>query len=268
MPATRSWQQTLAPHTMTISHTHHHPASRTPARHTWAALALCAALAGCQALPSPPQAVVLYDLGLLHLPLMPTATQSPTPATPAPTDLRPLVLPPLHAPVLEDHSTAMHYRLEYADPRVQHLYRNARWSQPPARLVQQRLREHLGAGGRTIVLADARTPPPQPAGTLPAVLHLTLEEFTQVYTHPDTSLGTVRLRATLSHTASDGGPRMLAQQVFTARHPAPSADAPAGAQALASSVDDIAGQLLQWLQQAPGMTPDTPSQTPLQTRQP
>ena len=84
-------------------------------------LILCASallLAGCSALPAPPVRTALYDFG------------------PGP-----------------EGSNAVLYRLAYSDAQQLRPYSQARWSQPPAQLLQQRLREQLGQR-RPVLTAD------------------------------------------------------------------------------------------------------------------
>src|SRR6218665_1742416 len=64
-----------------------------------------------------------------------------------------LVLADVEAPGLPDGSSAVLYRLAYADARHLHPYSHARWSQPPAQLLQQQLREQIGRR-RAVLKAD------------------------------------------------------------------------------------------------------------------
>lgn len=204
----------------------------------WLAAGLLALLlAGCSNLPTPPQAVVRYDLG------MAPALQ------PAGVALAPVALTQMQAPRQADGSTAVHYRLAYADAQILHAYAQARWSLPPAQMVQQRLREHLGQGGRAVLSAEAGEIPPSVQGRQVPVLRLALEEFSHVFTSVNDSAGWVRVRATLVDPAPQGD-RLLAQQVFDVRQAAAAANASAGVQALAQGVDVVGQQLLQWLQTA------------------
>lgn len=200
-------------------------------------LALCAALAACSALPTPPQAMVRYDLGA------PPALQAPVQGA----ALMPLALTDMQAPLQADGNLAVRYRLAYADAQVLHAYTQARWSLPPSQLVQQRLREHLGQGHRTVLSAEAGLIPPSVQGRQVPVLRLALEEFSQVFTSAEQSVGWVRVRATLVNPAPQGDV-LLAQRLFEARLPAAASSAAAGVQALTQGVNDVGLQLNQWLQ--------------------
>ena len=93
-------------------------------------------LAGCSALPQPPVRPVLYDLGPGQLaPLAAPADERPP--------LPALALADVQSAGPVDGSTAVHYRLAYADARQLRPYQSARWSQPPAVLLEQRLRAVL-----------------------------------------------------------------------------------------------------------------------------
>lgn len=199
----------------------------------WAAVVW---LAGCSTLPRPPQAVTRYDLGA------PAALAAP-PAVALPA----VALGPVQAPLLSDGSTLVHYRLAYADAQVLRAYTQARWSVPPAQMVQQRLREHLTQGGRVVLSAAPGEAPPSVQGRQVPVLRLALEEFSHVFTTAQDSVGWVRVRATLVDPAPQGDV-LLAQRVLEVRQPASAANAAAGVQALAQGVDGLGAELAQWLQ--------------------
>ena len=206
---------------------------------SWAAALLVAtALAGCAALPSPPSRPVHYDFG-------------PGAMAPAPSDRRaplpPLALADVEAPGLAEGSTALLYRLAYADARQLRPYTQARWSQPPAQLVQQRLRDQLGQR-RAVLTAMGGAAQARVGGKWPVVLRVDLEEFSQVFTSPTESAGLVRLRATLAEPAA-AGEVLLGQRVFIVQRPAASADAAGGSRALAEATDQVAHELVQWLEQ-------------------
>src|SRR6185369_15623882 len=123
----------------------------------------------------------------------------------------------------------------------------ARWSAPPPQLIRQRLRQLLGNDRVVLDQADnaalART-----GGAAPRVLRLDLEEFSHLFESPTESWGLLRLRATLMENTI-AGERLLDQRSFVIRRPAPSADAPGGARALAAATDAAAEEIGQWLAQ-------------------
>lgn len=201
---------------------------------------LLTVLAGCSALPAPPKAVVRYDLGAAPLTLQPAA----------PASRMPVALADMQTPLQAEGSIAVHYRLMHAEPQVLHAYTQARWSLPPGQMVQQRLREHLGAEGRPVLSAEAGLLPPSVQGKQVPVLRLSLEEFSHVFTDATHSEGRVRVRATLVDPAPQGDV-LLAQRMLESRQPAAAANAAAGVQALSAGVDDVGQQLTQWLQSVP-----------------
>jgi cholesterol transport system auxiliary component len=181
------------------------------------------ATAGC-ATPQAPVAKAVYDFG-------PALTQPSVPASTA-------TLPPALALADVDanaalESTAVVYRLAYADAQQLRPYALARWSMPPAQLVRLRLRDALAANGPVLTSTDS-------AATW--VLKVELDEFSQVFDAPTASSGVVRLRATLLRAN-----QWVGQRSIWARALAPSADAAGGARALAAATDDAAQQLAAWV---------------------
>lgn len=193
-------------------------------------------LAGCSGLPTAPQTAVRYDLG--RTPVSQVAKEN----------LPAVALAPIQAPLWTDSSTSLRYRLAYADPQVLYTYGQARWSIPPAAMIQQRMREYLGQGGRVVLSADPGEIPPLVDGQQVPVLRLSLEEFSQVFNSPQASDAWVRIRATVVKPSIQGDV-LLAQQAFEVRKPTATADASGGVDALAQGVNEL-GQLMQpWLQE-------------------
>jgi cholesterol transport system auxiliary component len=201
-------------------------------RKTAGLLAVCT-LAAC-ATPQAPVAKAVYDLGL------PKAAQerSPVLTLGAPTLAAPSVMPPVV--VLSDiatgaalDSTAMVYRLAYADEQQLRPYTLARWSMPPAQLLRQRLRDALAERGPVLSPNE---------GNAAWRVVVELDEFSQVFDEPTSSAAVVQLRATLLR-----GDQSVAQQAFNARASAPSADAAGGARAMATAADNAARQLTAWV---------------------
>ena len=202
---------------------------------------LVLAVTGCSALPSQPTRPALYDFG-------------PGAVAPASVDHRaplpPLALADVEAPGLPEGSNAVYYRLAYTDGQQLRPYSQARWSQPPAQLVQQRLREQLGQR-RAILKADdgaAQAREPAQGNKLPLVLRTELEEFSHLFTSPSDSAGVVRLRATVVEL-TPSGESLRGQRVFIVQQPAKSANAAGGVAALAAASSQLAGELAAWVEQ-------------------
>lgn len=198
-------------------------------------------LSGCSALPAPPSRPALYDFG-------------PGPTATAPIDRRapqaPLALADVEAPGLPEGSNAVLYRLAYSDAQQLRPYSQARWSQPPAQLLQQRLREQLGQR-RAILKADdgaAQARDAAQGGKLPLALRVELEEFSHLFSSPTESAGVVRLRATLVEL-TPAGESLRGQRVFAVRTPAQSADAAGGVKALAAASTQLAQELADWVEE-------------------
>ena len=193
-------------------------------------------LAGCSALPQPPVRPVLYDLGPGQL--APAAEQPPLPA---------LALADVQSAGPVDGSTAVYYRLAYADARQLRPYQSARWSQPPAQLLEQRLRAVLGER-RAVLRADKALIAARQGQAPTAVLRVELEEFSQIFTSEQGSTGVVRLRATLVEPTPTGE-QLLGQRLFVAQQAATSADAAGGTRALADATAQVAQGVAQWVVQ-------------------
>lgn len=205
-------------------------------------LALALWLAGCSALPSRPAVAERYDLGLVDL-----SQLAPMAAAPRTVPV-PLVLAEVQAPGLTDGMTAMLYRLRYADGQQLRAYQHARWSQPPAQMLEQRLRTRLGQERPVLSERDEISFRAPDSRTL-ATLKVELDEFSQVFDSTSTSHAVVRVRASLiARDAQTGGNVLQGQKVLTAQLPATTADAPGGAKAMALAVDDVTAQLGRWLQ--------------------
>ena len=221
------------------------------------------ALAGCGALPDKPARAALYDFGPGLLSAAPAPTPAPTPDVPAaaigpgtnaagaaaPTPaLPPIVLPEIDANARLD-GTQLLYRLGYADANELRPYGQSRWSLPPAQLLRQRLRDALAQRRTVLDPQEAATLARNSGGQAPTdTLRVSLEEFSHYFDTPTSSVGLVRLRATLVRAAS-GGDRVLGQRVFTVRRPAPSADAAGGVKALAAASDAVVGEAVRWVEQ-------------------
>ncbi|RYZ11314.1 MAG: hypothetical protein EOO24_06705 [Comamonadaceae bacterium] len=203
-----------------------------------AALAIALVLGGCSALPDKPQRAVLYDFG-------PAPAASTAAAAPDAPRLATLTLAEVEANTRLD-GTQLLYRLGYADANELRPYGQSRWSQAPAQLLRQRLRDNLSQ--RRMVLEPEESATIARAEVKPRTLRIALEEFTHYFEAPSRSVGLVRVRATLTQ-ATVGGDHVLGQRVFTARQPAPSADAAGGVKALAASSDSVVAEIAAWVDQ-------------------
>ena len=208
--------------------------TRMTASARWLALAFVAMLAAC-ATPDKPTRAILYDFGPGAV-----APTAPQPVQPS------LVLGDIDATGALD-STALNYRLMYADANQLRPYAQARWSAPPPQLIRQRLREQLGRDRAVLDVSEGASLA-RSSGAMPRILRVELEEFSQIFEAEAQSFGLVRLRVTLMENTT-AGERLLAQRSVIAREPAPTADAPGGVRALTAATDAAAAQIAQWLQQ-------------------
>ena len=208
-------------------------------------------LAGCSSLPEPPPRPVVYDFGLGALSGAATATATATPTQQARQPA--IALADVEGAGNADTSTAVLYRLAYADARQLRPYLLARWSLPPAQLVAQDLRDQLGQRRAVLrtedgLAAERSASPDGLSGSQPDVLRVRLEEFSHVFTSETDSVGLIRLRATLTEPTA-AGEKLHGQRLFVVQQPAASLDAAGGTQALAEASAQAAAQLEQWLEQ-------------------
>lgn len=196
---------------------------------------LAALAAGCSVLDKPVRAVV-YDFG-------PGAMTAPDQAA---TSRARLILGEVEAPSALE-GTALLYRLAFSNPQQLLPYSQARWSMPPAQLVRLRLQEWFGRSRLVLGPTDASAGgPPGASGAL--ALRIELEEFSHFFESPQSSVGLLRLRATVSAQGPQGD-RILGQRLVVVRQQATSGDAAGGARALAEAVAAAAQELDPWISQ-------------------
>ena len=198
-------------------------------------------LAACSALPTAPTQPVRYDLGLTDA-AVPQANAAAPSVTPPP-----LVLAEVQTPAGADNSTAMLYRLAYADQQEQRAYQGARWSLPPAQMLEQRLRTRLALERPVLTEKDNLSVNPNDQRPL-GLLRLEVVEFSQVFDSTSSSQAVVRVRASLIAQDRRGGNVLLGQKLLAVQTPASTADAAGGARAMATSVNRLAIDLSNWLQ--------------------
>ncbi len=228
-------------------------------------------LTGCT-LPRPANTPVVYDFGPGALHTLPSTRAAP--------------LPPLEFSTPQTssalNSTAVLYRLGYADAQQLKPYTLARWSMPPAQLIGQRVRAQLGLHRAIVSPGDITPPRParlvaaKPASELTSTstgaakaanaaaaglaatppnvaqpllnLHLELEEFSQLFETPDKSSGVLRLRATVTQRGM-AGESLLAQRSVIVQQTAPTPDASGGVKALTAATDLAIQEIEVWLGQ-------------------
>jgi len=200
-------------------------------------------VAGCSVIDKPARAA-MYDFGPGVLARQALAT----PAAPVP------ALPPLAVADIATSGGALEnqavlYRLGYLDNQQLRAYSQARWTMPPAQLVRQRLRERLGQQRAVLNAREGVALNRSQNANMP-LLRLELEEFSQVFSAPDASVGLLRLHATLVEI-TPAGERLLAQRSLAVQRPATSADAAGGVRALTAATDAAIDELDGWLRQMP-----------------
>ncbi len=180
-------------------------------------------LAGCAS--SKVQESTTYDFGPA------AATQQ---AASAPAGMPAIVIMDATGPAALENER-MYYRLVYADALQARTYANSRWASNPLQMLTQRVKARLAQSGMKVLSAtDASTGVP--------LLRVEVDDFVHAFSGVSQSEGQITLRASLFSEH-----RLLDQRSFTRTTPAPSADAPGGARALAASTDALASDILAWL---------------------
>jgi cholesterol transport system auxiliary component len=177
-------------------------------------LPACCLLSACAPLLQPSVAPERFDLGLGN---MKTAALT----RPIPFELRAMSM-------LE--TSAMRYRLDYADPTRVREYAHSRWAGTPAEILGQYLKSHLNQ-----YPSDKRG-----AASKRCRYDLELLRFEQVFTSVETSHGLIVARARLKLGADAPDESNLELTV-----PAPTPDASGGVKALAQAADRLAQELRQ-----------------------
>ncbi|HEY0202033.1 MAG TPA: ABC-type transport auxiliary lipoprotein family protein [Burkholderiaceae bacterium] len=201
--------------------------------------ALVVGLAGCASLPAPPERPITYDFGAGAVKPLDSDRSAPLPA---------VALASVEGQGPLEGSTAMFYRLDYADARQTQPYAQARWSVPPTQLVRQALAARLGQRRPVLAASESVLLSSYDDGSLPLVVRVELEEFSQIFTSAADSMGLVRLRVTLVDRTS-AGDKLLGQRMVVVQRPAPTPDAAGGVRALASATDQAAQDVARWLEQ-------------------
>lgn len=201
--------------------------------------------AGCSVVDKPTRAT-MYDFGPGALSTQPAASAS---ANAPRATLPPLAIADIATSGGALDNQAVLYRLAYTDAQQLRPYSQARWSMPPALLVRQRLRERLGQRRVVLNAREGVALNRSQNASLP-MLRLELEEFSQLFSAPDASVGLVRLHATLVEI-TPAGEKLIAQRNLVVQRPATSADAAGGVRALTAATDAAIEALDEWLQQMP-----------------
>ena len=204
-----------------------------------------ALVSGCSVIDKPTRPT-MYDFGPGAL----TTEAGMRPANEAsPSMLAPLVLADIVTTGGALDNMSVLYRLAYTDAQQLRPYAQARWSMPPAQLVRQRLRERLSQRRVVLKASEGVALNRSENASLP-MLRLELEEFSQLFSAPDASVGLIRLHATLVQL-TPAGERLIGQRNLVVQRPASSADAPGGVRALTAAAEAAIEEIEQWLLQTP-----------------
>lgn len=184
-------------------------------------------LAGCTLAPKKNNPMAVYDFGVQQ-----SIEQNSSPSFNAS-----ILVANVTAPIWLDNQ-AIHYRLGYHDPTRSYTYANSRWVASPAKMLTRRIKDYLVTHTRKGVISSHE------ALKADYALHIELEEFTQVFDHPENSRVIVRMRASLIDRSAR---QLITQREFSSEQNTPTADAAGAITALISASDTVLKELLEWL---------------------
>jgi cholesterol transport system auxiliary component len=206
-------------------------------------ISVLALATGCSVIDKPTRATT-YDFGPGELSTQVAVLPPAAGVVPA---LPPLAIADIATSGGALENQAVLYRLGYVDAQQLRPYSQARWTMPPAQLVRQRMRDRLSQQRVVLNAREGVALNRSQNANLP-MLRLELEEFSQLFSAPDASVGLLRLHVTLVEI-TPAGERLIAQRNLVVQRPAPSADAAGGVRALTAATDAAIDQLDQWLRQ-------------------
>lgn len=132
-------------------------------------------------------------------------------------------------------TSALQYRLSYADKTRREAYAASRWAAPPARLLEQKLKQRL-LGGIVSMHVEGGG----------CRLWVDLDEFVQDFVKPETSQVILEASASLLAPRAD---ILLARQHFKVVQPA-GGDARSGVVAAEAAARQFGDEIESWLKQA------------------
>ena len=189
-------------------------------------------LTGCAITPQNERPASVYDFGLQQASSTNSATGNPRQQL-----MVSLLIAEAKSPVWLN-SNAIQYRLAYREPTQLYSYANSRWAAAPATLLTHHIRNSIATATNNRILSTSDNV------RADFILHLELEEFSQIFDAIDKSHVIIRLRVSLINRSS----RLLkAQHSFNIKLAAPTANAAGAVQALTESSDKLTGDLITWL---------------------
>lgn len=184
-------------------------------------------LAGCTIIPKAPTTPIsIFDFGPI------SQLESIQPAS---SPIR-IQIAEIAAPVWLD-TQAMRYRLAYHHPAQTHVYAHSRWVATPAKLLTERIRQHVTSWQNR---SDRNN---NDFGSATYSLKIELEEFMQGFETVDRSHTIVSLRASL---IKQNTYQLVAQQRFSETKITSSADASGAVENFIVISDQLAAELIQW----------------------
>lgn len=189
-------------------------------------------LTGCAITPQNVRPASVYDFGLQQ-----ASSTNSAPGNQQQQLMTSILIAEAKSPVWLN-SNAIQYRLAYREPTQSYQYANSRWAAAPATLLTHHIRNSIATATNNRILSASDNV------RADFILHLELEEFSQIFDAIDKSHVIIRLRVSLINRSS----RLLkAQHSFNIKLAAPTANAAGAVQALTESSDKLTGDLIAWL---------------------
>lgn len=188
-------------------------------------------LSGCTAIHKSQPPISIYDFGLQPSQHTPNTLQQ------SPKLRKSILIADATAPSWLDNN-AIHYRLLYHNPSQSYTYANSRWIATPTAILTQRIRNRIVTNTKEQVIKDSST------ARTDYVLHVELEEFSQLFDMIDDSHVVIGLRASLIERNSR---HLIAQKDFSIKEKTPAADAAGAVFALNSASNQLINELIDWL---------------------
>lgn len=187
-------------------------------------------LSGCTVFPKPATTVATYNF----------IVDSPAESNQSDQQIikngKKILVTPMTAPLWLD-TKAIHYRLAYHNASQSYAYANSRWSAPPAFLLTQQIKQKIAADTKHLVIKDSSI------AIAENELHIELEAFSQVFDTVSNSHVVIRFRVSLVNNAH----RLIAQKIFSASQPSPTADAAGAVNAFSIASNQLTDELIHWL---------------------
>lgn len=136
------------------------------------------------------------------------------------------------------NTQSIRYRLAYHNPAQAYAYANSRWVAPPAKLLTERIKQHLS--GQPHQVNEVY----ESASMENYLLKIELEEFVQIFENQSNSRVKLSMRVSLLDQKKRS---LIARQKFSGELLTMSADAAGAVTGFIKISDKLSGELIQWV---------------------